>query len=129
MKQKISGILFMLITFVITCFGQQSLPKNKQAIVKISVDTLSLNLKPYFRQASLVGLQHIVKFHNKFYCIFYETYILGGFIHDDSFGLLVSSQGIVEKRFEVPNAIKTNPYMDLFVYQDKIYLRDDYKPW
>jgi hypothetical protein len=130
MKQKISGILFMLITFVITCFGQQPLPENKQAIVKISVDTLFLNLKPYFRQASLVGLQHIVKFHNKFYCIFYETYILGGgSINDDNFGLLVSSQGIVEKRFELPNAIKKKHYMDFFVYQDKIYLKDYYRPY
>lgn len=116
MKKAI--ILFLLSFFTIKGFTQE----HK---INISIDTTYIKLKPITKPAINIYLRNAVKFNNKYYCIINETPLTESSWDRNKF-IIISEQGNYVREIELPNKFIRTFYTDLFIYKDRITLKDYY---
>ena len=86
----------------------------------INFDTLSINLKPFVSSTfgKYYSLTHAIKYKDNFYCYFTAN--------SDSykkFFFIISKNGKVEGKIQLPRDITNCFYLDLFVLNDTIYTK------
>jgi len=127
-KIKIEGmqlsVLLILVAFLFSCGVNSNENSDRQTRTYstkdgdfiVSTDTLSISLKPYVSQDVHVSLTHAIKFGEKYYCYFTDK--------NDSYNkyfFVISTNGLVENRIQLPKDLKECYYLDLFVLNDTIF--------
>jgi len=81
---------------------------------KVTVDTMSLDIKEIVRPASHVKMTHAVRLNDKYYCFFRETGLYSYKIKAKYF-LIISNNGTILHNIKVPKEIENNIYFDFFI--------------
>lgn len=89
---------------------------------ELSVDTIHLKLKEIVNPVSKVGLSNIVQHQNKYFCFFRERGLYY-FQKDNRYFLIVSKDGTILNRIDIPNEIKDTNYFDFFKSKDSLFVK------
>lgn len=116
MKKAI--ILFLLSFLTINGFAQE----HK---INISIDTTYIKLKPITKPVVNINLLNAVKYNNKYYCIINEDPLTQPTWDRNKF-IIISYKGDSVREVELPNEFISSFYSDLFIYKDRITLKDYY---
>ncbi|HBN06496.1 MAG TPA: hypothetical protein DD434_12020 [Bacteroidales bacterium] len=116
MKKPI--LLFLLLFFAIQGFAQE----HK---INISIDTTYIKLKQITKPAVNISLENAVKFNNKYYCIINEIPLTETSWDANKF-IIISDKGDSVKEVELPNEFISSFYTDLFIYKDRVTIKDYY---
>jgi len=108
-------ILLIIITLFQFCFtfGQTFGVTNKN---------IELDIKELIKPATKVELTHAVKYKGEFYC-FFEEVKKDNLSRDIKFCFVFSDTSKNLKKIEVPTAIQNTVYYDLFVKDDKVFVK------
>lgn len=116
MKKPI--LLLVLFFFAIQGFAQEDK-------INISIDTTYIKLKQITKPAVNISLENAVKFNNKYYCIINETPLTETSWDANKF-IIISDKGDSVKEVELPNEFISSFYTDLFIYKDRVTIKDYY---
>ena len=116
MKKPI--LLLVLFFFAIQGFAQE----HK---INISIDTTYIKLKQITKPAVNISLRNAVKFKNKYYCIINENPLTNTTWDKNKF-IIISDKGDSIREVELPNKFIKTFYTDLFIYKDRVTIKDYY---
>ncbi len=118
MKRPILHVLILLLFLAIQSFAQE----HK---INISIDTTYIKLKQITKPAVNISLKNAVKFNNKYYCIINETPLTEPSWNTNKF-IIISDEGDFVKEVELPDKFIKTFYTDLFIYNDRVTIKDYY---
>src|SRR5574344_1069481 len=116
MKKPI--LLLVLFFFAIQVFAQE----HK---INISIDTTYIKLKQITKPAVNISLKNAVKFNNKYYCIINEAPLTEPSWNTNKF-IIITDEGDFVKEVELPDKFIKTFYTDLFIYNDRVTIKDYY---
>ncbi len=106
------------IIIIIIIFGLSYIA-NSQPFT-ITKDTININIKELIKPATGAVITHAVRHNNKYYCYFEER-ILNG--RDLKYFFIISENGEVEHKIQIPRDISNTTYYDLFIRNDSIFTK------
>jgi hypothetical protein len=114
---KLTFFILPILTLTMSCDRGYSL---RQTFNTTTVN-IELAIKKLIKPESKVSLTHAVKYKNEFYCFFEEVK------YDNSaelkFCFVFSITGKNIRKIEVPDDVQNNVYYDLFVRNNKVYIK------
>jgi hypothetical protein len=111
---KKSAITLIVILFSLFSYGQG---------FEVTVDTLKISVSELIQPDVKIDLTHAVEFQGKYYCFFNEVKS-DNTRRDIKFCFILSTNGRVEKKVEVPEEVQNTVYYDLFIKHDTIFVKN-----
>lgn len=114
---KISILNILILLLFNSCVQSQTF--------EVNIDTINVEIKNYLRPAIRASLTHAVKHEDKYYCFFRESGLYYFGVRQNHF-FIISADGTIEQKPEIPTSIDMSMYFDLFVRNDSVILKTYY---
>ena len=115
---KLTFFILPILALIMSCNNKHSFGES----FNTTSININLDIKELIKPATKVELTHAVKYKDEFYCFFKEVKNDNS-RRDIKFCFVFSETGNGLKKIEVPDDVQNTVYYDLFVKNDKVFLK------